>query len=85
MTNYQKIQIKHYYIGRKWEKHKNKKVKDCRKVRRKFRSRLQNFIGVAKIRNPCEIGKVAIASSVGSAFTFFWLGCSELQLDSSCL
>ena len=48
ITNYQKIQIKHYNIGRKWEKHKNKKVKaenfvEAKKIHR-----------ATKIRNPCE-------------------------------
>ena len=49
ITNYQKIHIKHYYIGRKWEKHKNQKVKAGRFA--------GNFVGVAKFCNPCKISQ----------------------------
>ena len=59
-TNYQKIKIKHYFIGRKWEKHKNQKVKDCRKVRRicEILRGLQKICNLAKVHkfgNPCQI------------------------------
>ena len=42
---------------------------------------LRNFAGAAKFRNPCEIAKVHSFHSTA----FLLLGCSALQLDSSCL
>ena len=62
----------------KSDKKKSKKFKSSRNSGKKG-----NFTGAAKIHNPCKIAKVK--ASFYTTSLFFWLGCSALQLDSSCL
>ena len=78
--------VSYHQTHYKLPKDTNKTLLHREKVgKTKKKSKIQRLQEISQGLRICEISKVAIASSTGSAFAFFWIGCSKLQLDSSCL